>query len=168
MKKWFIITLGMVVISVWLLPGTVRAHGEPVISVNPLSVPAGSEVLVTGTEMEEGEVFSITLEGLTMSITLGEATVTGEGFEIMLTIPADVPPSSYRVQAATEEGETAVADLTITPPINGVDGDKLAEGQPEPSAEPMALDRPGSAARTTGIIVVALLSLGVGFWLIRP
>lgn len=167
MKKWWIFALGMAAVSVWLLPVKVQAHGEPVITVSPVSVPAGGEILVTGTEMEEGEVFAITLEGITLSVPLGEATVVEEGFEVTVTIPAEVPPGSYRVQAATEEGETAVADLTVTPATSTVEEDEHVEGQPEPSAAPMALDRPQSTASTIIIIVVALLSLGVGLWLVR-
>lgn len=168
MKKGFIFIfiLGMVVAFVWLLPGTVRAHGEPVIVVKPISVPAGGEILVSGTEMEDGEVFVVTLEGITTSIPLGEAAVVDEGFEMTLIIPADVPPGSYRVQASTGE-ETASADLTVTPAANGVEGASPAEDQPEPSAEPMTLDRPGSAIRSISVIVLALLSLGLGFWLLR-
>lgn len=166
MKKWFVFILGIVVVSFWLLPVTVQAHGEPVIVVKPISVPAGGEISVSGTEMEDGEMFVITLEGITTSIPLGEAAVVDEGFQMTLIIPADVPPGSYRVQAAAGE-ETAFADLTVTPAANGVEGATQAEDLPEPSAEPMILDRPGSAIRSTGVIVLALLSLGLGFWLLR-
>ena len=93
MKKGFVFILGMVVVSVWLLPGTVWAHGEPIIVVKPVSVPAGGEISVSGTEMEDGELFAITLEGITTSIPLGEAAVVDEGFEMTLIIPADVPPA---------------------------------------------------------------------------
>ncbi len=165
MKKWWIFALGMAAVSSWLLPGTIRAHGEPVITVSPVSVPAGGEVLVTGTEMEEGELFAITLEGITLSVPLGEAPVAGEGFEVTLTIPADTPPGSYRVQAAAGE-ETAVADITITAPVDRPADDQLASAA-EPSAAPMDLDRPQSAARTIAIVAMGLLSLGLGLWLVR-
>ncbi|MFQ5434823.1 MAG: hypothetical protein ACE5FD_08100 [Anaerolineae bacterium] len=166
MKKQWIYSLALAVLIVWLLPGLVRAHGEPVIAVAPVLAPAGGEITVTGTEMEDGEVFALSLEGVATSVLLGEAAVVDEGFEVTFTIPVDTPPGSYRVQAMAGE-ETAVADLTVTPAVTADEADEHAEEPLEPSAEPMALDRPQSALQMSGIIVTVLISLGLGFWLIR-
>ena len=56
----------------------VQAHGEPVIAIQPAIAPAGGQITITGTEMESGEVFEITLENSTEVIPLGEVIVTGE------------------------------------------------------------------------------------------
>jgi hypothetical protein len=146
----------------------VRAHGEPVIVVEPAIVAAGSEVTVTGSEMEPGEVFTIALEGTTASVTLGEATAAGEGeqagFVVEFLIPADTPPGSYTLRATTEEGETATADLTITAPTETA-GDEPATVQ-EPSGELHALERSKPFPPVAGASVVALLAAGLGLRLI--
>ncbi len=61
--------------------GIALAHGNPVIAVQPDVVAAGGQITVTGTEMEPGEEFAITLEGPGISIPLGKATATGSGEE---------------------------------------------------------------------------------------
>jgi len=96
----------------------VRAHGEPVIVVEPAVVAAGGEVTVTGSEMEPGETFTIVLDGTAASVSLGEATAAGEGeeagFVVEYAIPADLPPGSYILRATTEEGETFAHRLEFT------------------------------------------------------
>ncbi len=148
--------------------GMALAHGEPVIAVQPTIVAAGEEIAVIGTEMEAGEVFIITLEGMTDSILLGEAAVVEEGddggFEATFTIPADTPPGSYTIRAATDE-ETAVADVTITAPTH--EASAVPATIQEASSESHDLDRSKSAGQVAGVIIVALVSLGLGFWLTR-
>src|SRR3989304_2895757 len=98
--------------------GVALAHGEPIIRVDPPIVAAGGSITVTGTEMEPGEVFDLVLEGAATSVSLGQAAAEGEGeeagFVVTRAIPADLAPGSYRLRASTEEGESAVADLTVT------------------------------------------------------
>lgn len=151
------VTLGLLSLK------NVRAHGNPIISVTPAIVAAGGEVAVSGTEMEDGAVFVISLEGPTRSIRLGQATVSGEGFEVTLVIPPDTPPGSYRIQAATGE-ETAVADLEVA--TAGAAGEDNAAGL-EPSAEPMELARPRNPTTVVATAVLGLLSLVLGIWLVR-
>lgn len=152
-----------------MLPGVALAHGEPVIAVNPAVVAAGGAITITGTEMEPGEVFVLTLEGPTGSVPLGEATVTGEGeeggFASTLTIPADTAPGSYTVQAVTEEGETATADLTVTAPSSEAStGPATIQ---EPSGEPHVIDRTKSTGQIIAVVVLIALSAAVGFVLMR-
>jgi hypothetical protein len=56
--------IGMTITTaIALLPlASALAHGEPVISVQPSIVAAGGEITVTGSEMEPGETFTISLE----------------------------------------------------------------------------------------------------------
>ena len=61
--------------------GVVVADGQPIITVQPVIASAGSLLMVKGSEMEPGEVFAISLEGIAGSILLGNATVTGAGEE---------------------------------------------------------------------------------------
>ncbi len=152
-----------------MLPGMTLAHGEPVIAVNPAVIAAGGAITITGTEMEPGEVFVLTLEGPTGSIPLGEATVTGEGeeggFVATLTIPADTMPGSYTVRAATEEGEAATADLTATAPSSEASAGPAT--MQEPSGEPHILDRSKSTGQIIAVVGLIALSAAAGFILIR-
>jgi len=147
----------------------VQAHGEPVITVEPDVIAAGDPITVTGTEMEAGEQFAITLEGPTGSIPLGEATVTDEGGEVgftaTFTIPANTAPGSYVVRAATEEGEATTADLTVT--ASSAEASAGPATVAEPSAEPHVLDRSRPAGETVAVIVAGVVSLVLGFWLVR-
>ena len=149
--------------------GVALAHGEPVIAVQPAVVAAGGQITITGMEMEPGEVFAITLEGLSTSAPLGEAVVTGEGeeggFTATFTIPADTTPSSYTVRAATEEGEAATADLTVTAPSAEASADP-AMAQ-EPTGEQHLLDRSKPIGQVAAVVVVIALSAAAGFVLIR-
>ena len=149
--------------------GVALAHGEPVIAVEPAIVAAGGQITVTGTEMEPGEVFAITLEGPADSVPLGEAAVTGEGeeggFTATFTLAAETMPGSYTVRAATEEGEAAVADLTVTAPNAEASTDPAMIQ--EPTGEEHLLDRARPAGETAAVLAAAVESLVLGFWLIR-
>jgi len=144
------------------------AHGEPVIDVQPVMAPAGGEITITGTEMEPGEVFVITLEGSAVSTSLGEAMATGEGeeggFVARFTIPMDVAPGSYTVRAVTEEGEVALSDLTVTGASTEASTGPATVR--EPSGEEHVLDRSKPAGQVVGVAAVALASLGLGLWLV--
>lgn len=149
--------------------GVAFAHGEPVIRVDPPIVAAGGSITITGTEMEPGEVFDLVLEGAATSVSLGQATVEGEGeeggFVVTLTLPADLAPGTYRLRASTEEGESAVADLTVTAVVTEADsGPAMVQ---EPSGEPHLLDRAKPAGQVPGIVALALGSAVLGVWLIR-
>lgn len=169
MKMQFLLRL-MVAGALAAVPlGAALAHGEPVIVVEPVVVAAGGQIILTGTEMEPGEVFTITLEGLTGSIPLGEATVIGEGeegsFTATFTISAEVAPGSYTLQAVTKEGETATTDLTITPPAE--EASAAPAMAQEPTGELHELDRSKPIGQIIAVAVVIALSTAAGFVLIR-
>jgi len=146
-----------------------RAHGEPVIVVEPFVVPVGGQITVTGSEMEPGEVFMITLEGPAASISLGEATASGEGeeggFVAQFTLALDITPGSYTLTATTEDGDSATTDLEITA------ASENASAQPaeirEPTGEQHEIDRNTTPAEQVGAALVIGLSLVGGFILIR-
>ena len=114
-------------------------------------------------------MFTITLVGVAGSIPLGEATVTGEGeeggFTATFTIPSDIAPGSYTVCAATEAGETATADLTVTSPSEQASA-APAMAQ-EPTGELHELDRSKPIGQIIAVVVVIALSTAAGFVLIR-
>ena len=142
--KTYLVRILIIVGMFALAPvGLALAHGEPVIAVQPAVVAAGGQIIITGTEMEPGEVFAITLEGVSGSVPLGEAAVTGEGaeggFEATFTVPADTAPGSYTVRAAIEGGEAAEADLTVTMPFEHAS--TAPAMMQEPSGELHQVDR---------------------------
>ena len=149
--------------------GVAFAHGEPVIRVDPPIVAAGGSITITGTEMEPGEVFDLVLEGAATSVSLGQATVEGEGeeggFVVTLALPGDLVPGSYRLRASTEEGESAVADLTVTAAAAQADaGPAMVQ---EPSSEPHVLERRKPVGQVAAVALLAAASAAVGLWLIR-
>mgnify|MGYP001615633139 CR=1 FL=1 len=152
----------------FLAAAAAQAHGEPIIVVEPTSAVAGDRITVTGSEMEPGEVFTLYVEGRGQSFSLGQATVTGEGeeggFTISLTLPSDLEPGTYSVRAATETGESAVVDLSVTALASQAGSERA--GEREPSAEPMLVDRstPGGVAIGAGLI--ATVAAAAGLWLI--
>lgn len=152
-----------------MTPGAALAHGEPVIAVNPVVVAAGGEITVTGSDMEAGEVFALTLEGPTGSSPLGQAPVTGEGeeggFTISLTIPAETLPGFYLVRAATAEGEATTAELTVTAPT--VETEAGPATIQEPTGEPHLLERAKPAGQIVAVAVLIALSAAAGFFLVR-
>jgi len=153
-----------------LLPaGAAWAHGEPIITVEPAVVAAGREITVTGTEMEPGEAFALTLQGLAGSFPLGEVTVVGEGeeggFTATFTVPAEAKPGAYRVSATAEDGDTASADLSVTAPSEKAS--KEPAMAPEPSGELHQIDRTKPIGQVIAIAIVAAFSAAAGFLLIR-
>jgi hypothetical protein len=169
MKTRLIFSL-VIAAALALIPaGATWAHGEPIITVEPAVVAAGREIKVTGTEMEPGEVFVITLEGLAGSFPLGEVTVVGEGeeggFTATFTIPADAKPGAYRVSATAEDGDTASADLAVTAPSEKAS--KEPAMTQEPTGELHQIDRTKPIGQIIGIVAVAALSAAAGFLLIR-
>ena len=149
--------------------GVAFAHGEPVIRVDPPIVAAGGSITITGTEMEPGEVFNLVLEGAATSVSLGQATAEGEaeegGFVVTLPVPGDLAPGSYRLRASTEEGESAVADLTVTAAAAQADaGPAMVQ---EASSEPHVLERRKPVGQIAGVALLAAASAAVGLWLIR-
>lgn len=163
------ISLIFTLLAALLIPsGIVRAHGQPVITVQPLVASAGGQITVTGSEMEPGEVFAVSLEGIGGSILLGNATAAGDGegggFTATFTIPDNTPPGSYAVRAATDTGEKAEADLTVTAPTSQASpGPATIQ---EPSGELHQLDRSKPLGQVIGVVVIALLSGLAGLWLV--
>ncbi|HID54076.1 MAG TPA: hypothetical protein EYP41_18815 [Anaerolineae bacterium] len=168
MKKQLLLILILLSALALMPAGLALAHGGPEIVVEPTIVPAGGEITITGSEMEEGELFLITLEGMTDSILLGEADAVEEGgeggFEVTFIVPLDTPPGAYTVRAATDE-ETALVEITITPPTDEASDEPVTIQ--EPSGELHDLDRSKPVIQVIGVVIAALVSLGLGFWLVR-
>lgn len=145
------------------------AHGEPVIVVEPSVVAAGGQIMVTGSEMEIGETFAISLEGTAGSTALGEAEAIEDGeaggFEMEFMIPVDAVPGSYLVRATAEDGDSTTADLEITAPSS--EASSAPAEMVEPSGEQHILDRTKSPGEIAGVVLVIALSAVGGFVLVR-
>ncbi len=139
------------------------AHGEAELTVSPTAVSAGDSITVTADGVEAGETFTITLEGVSYQTTLGEVTVSGDGFEQDFVIPDDTPSGNYQVRATSGEGEVIVAELSVVAGLAGPTGGTPAE----PSAAPMQLERPKDGLQRAGILAVILASAGLGLVLLR-
>lgn len=156
--------------SVMSLPQFATAHGQPVITVNPEVASAGGEITVTGSEMEPGEVFAVSLESAQGSTALGTVKAEGEGeeasFAAIFVVPESLKAGPYIIRAATEEGEVATADLTVTAPASQA---SAAPAQARTaSGELHQVERLRPAGLLIGVIAVALISGALGAWLIWP
>lgn len=166
MKTTFFRSL-LIALLLSLFPASiVLAHGEPIITVEPAVASPGGQITIIGADMEEGEVFKITLESASGTVELGEATAIKDGeeagFTATFTLPDDLTAGFYLLRATTDEGETTAADLTI---ISSTD---QANAVPmEASAAQHTLDRSKPPLLIGSVIVLALLSAGLGVWLIR-
>ncbi len=168
MNKPSILKAILVLIFLLAPTGIVRAHGQPVISVQPVVASAGSQITVTGSAMAPGENFAVSLEGVSGSIPLGNATATGQGeeggFETQFAIPENTSPGSYIIHAVTDDGAEADADLTVTLPTTQASASPAT--MQEPSGELHQLDRSKPLGEIIGAGVLALLSGIVGLWLV--
>ncbi len=107
-----IILIGLAFVSI----GAARAHGAAVIAVQPDVVAAGGEITVTGTEMEAGETFAITLEGIVTSITLGTATATPNeaGGDTRMKVTPEAESKATAESESTAGGEAAEGGFRVT------------------------------------------------------
>ena len=142
--------------------GVAWAHGEAELTVTPTVANPGSMITVAAEEVEAGEIFIITLEAPTFTVTLGSATVEAESFSQEFVLPDHVPPGIYRVRATTAEGETITAELTIEA---GSTSDASVPARP--SDELMNLDRTKTGAQVAGVVIGLLASVGLGLVLVR-
>ena len=139
----------------------VFAHGEATLVVTPTTASPNSAIRVSGQEVEDGEVFVVTLESTTFVVTLGTVTVEGEDFEQEFTVPDHVPPGTYQVRATSAEGEVISAELTVEA------GAGTQSAAVEPSAAWMELDRSKPIGQIVAIAAVLLVSAGIGILLVR-
>lgn len=168
MKMKLILSVLIALLLSIISAGVVLSHGEPVITVQPAVAAPGSHITVIGSDMEDGEVFQITLEGMINTISLGEASAKQDGdeagFTASFTLPTDLSTGSYLVQAATDEGETTTADLTVaasTQPMS------MNTGSMQARAEPEVIDRTKPLVEVGSIAVLALLSAVAGIVIVR-
>ncbi len=151
------------ILALTLNVGLTMAHGGAELTVSPAAAAPGDTITVEGQGLEAGEVFTITLEGMSFQTELGRATVgEDEDFHQQFALPREIPPGTYQVLAVSEEGERLSAELTI---VGSTGGQPAAA--PEPSAEPMDLDRTISAGQWVVIIAGVVASVGAGVILLR-
>ncbi len=90
----------------------VWGHGEGTrIVPASLTVKAGSELKVTVNGLVGTKTATFRLRGISGKYDLGRFSISGDDFEQVLQIPADVPPGSYRL---TVEGGGKSAKVVIT------------------------------------------------------
>lgn len=151
--------------------GIALAHGVPEIAVDPTVCAAGSMITITGSAMEDGNTYTITLEGIKGSTPLGVTTAKSEsgseeaGFVVQYTVPASTAPGSYTVRAVTPDGDVATADLTVTAAAAQASAGPAMSQMA--SAEPHILDRTKPAGQIFVVAVVILLSAAGGLVLVR-
>lgn len=166
MKNILSISLLIALVLAFMPYGTALADGVPVIIVEPSVAAPGDQITITGTDMEEGEVFKFTLESASGVFEIGEATAAPDGeeagFTAVFTLPDDLPAGFYLLRAMTDEGETTATDLTIVSSADQANAVPM-----EASAAQHTLDRSKPPLLIGSVIALALLSAGLGVWLVR-
>jgi hypothetical protein len=165
MKTNFIRGLFIALLVSVLSVTVVLAHGDPTITVEPAVAAPGGQITIKGADMEDGEVFKITLESASGIFELGQETATQNGNEAGFTaafkLSSDLAPGSYLLRCVAEDGHTATADMTIA------SSGQMNTQTMEASAAPLVLDRSKPPMLIGTVLVLALLSAGLGVWLIR-
>jgi len=164
--RWIQILCGRAMITLLVLGLEVAvafAHGEAALTVTPQVAAPNSVITISAEEVEDGEIFIITLEATTFTVRLGTATVEGEGFREEFTIPSHVPPGVYQVTATTAKGEVISAELTVETGETATQQTAVVE----PSGEPMELDRSKPTAQLVAIVAGIIISAGLGVLLVR-
>lgn len=139
----------------------VFAHGDAALVVTPATASPNGAIRVNGQDVEDGEVFVLTLESTTFVVTLGTVTVEGEAFEQEFTVPDHVPPGTYQVRATSTEGEVISTELAVEA------GAGTEAAAVEPSAALMELDRSKPIGQIIAIAAVLLVSAAIGILLVR-
>lgn len=98
-KKTRIIQLSLLAVLVaFSLTTFVWGHGEGTrIVPASLTVKAGSELKVTVNGLADTKTATFGLREISGKYDLGRFSISGDDFEQVLQIPADVPPGSYRL-----------------------------------------------------------------------
>ncbi len=87
------------------------------------------------------------------------------GFSATYTIPDKTPPGPYTVKATAEDGDATETDLTITGPSAQASADPAMVQ--EPTGELHQIDRSKPTGEVAVIVTVAVVSSGLGLWLVR-
>ena len=162
------LSLGILLLIVFAPLGMTMAHGVPEIAVDPTVVAAGRTITVTGSAMEDGVKYTITLEGTKGSVPLGEATAKGTpaaSCVVQFTIPESTSLGSYTVRAVTVDGDVATTDLTVTAPSAQASSGPAMTAMA--SADPHVLDRTKPFGQIIAVVVVIILSSMGGLVLVR-
>jgi uncharacterized Zn-binding protein involved in type VI secretion len=166
MKNKILRSLLLALLVSVLSVSVVLAHGTPIITAEPTVAVPGGQITITGKDMVAGESFKLTLEGMAGVVQLGEATAekngVGAGFIATFTLPSDLTPGSYFVSCTAEDGDSTSADLTIV-----ASSEQMNTQGMEASTKPLLLDRSKPPLLIGSVLVLALLSAGLGVWLIR-
>ncbi len=112
MKKYLLRSLVILIGLAFVSVGVALAHGTPVVAVQPSIAPSGGQITVTGTAMEVGETFTLTLEGPTGSIYLDTVTAAGGGQESM-TDQEQKQATPGAASMATPESSAATSDEPV-------------------------------------------------------
>ncbi len=191
--RGLIVLIGLAFVSI----GVALAHGTPVVAVQPTIAAAGGQITVTGSEMEAGETFTITLEGPTGSTYLGTVTAAATANKDQMDTAAPqaeskaTPDNTSAQNGEPQEGGFTVA-YTVpdkTPPgpytvkCTAEDGDATetdltitaasaqASAAPamvqEPTGALHQIDRSKPTGQVVGDVVVVILSGALGLWLVR-
>jgi len=161
------------------------AHPEGTLKLASRQLVSGSTVLIRGEMFAERGKLQLLLVSVAGRFQLGEVTADSVGgFAESLEVPANLALGAYRLVAiATDEDEVASLNVELLAAAPEADEENEHAGAgagaanhsedgehaeaPEPTDEPLSLDRAGSPLVTGGAVVAILLALVTGGLLLR-
>ncbi len=149
---------GLAISAAWLLSLALApaalAHGQVSVAVTPSTVTAGDKVTlsVTGVEPDLERAIVLVGQGIVVQFPTVRTDATGS-FTTQVTIPSRLPGGTYRFEAIGDE--TLTGDLDVMAAAGGI-----AAEAPVDLSVPQSRTRSG--VETAGVVLFALLAVGVG------
>ena len=140
--------------------GVALATGGTSVAVQQLTPKPGQEITVKGESLGANSQVDVVLTGSGRRVDLGTVAADGTGdFTATFTLPADLPPGTYQLQATGTE--RATTQLTVV-------GGSASGGSPAAgmSAAPVLRKRPRAQriGLVAGFVIVAGVGLGFARW----
>ena len=152
-----------------------RAHEEGILQPATRQFVSGGTVQLLGKQFGKNAVLSLMLVGTRGRVELQKVRTDSTGrFTVELTIPAGIVEAQYRLVAIAADGD-AVASVEVvvvagaSMPPSGADehGTHEEAGGQMANATPLSLVRARNGIVTTGVVVLAVISILAGGLLLR-
>jgi hypothetical protein len=162
------VALGLLVILGGWAPFTV-AHDKGVLKLANRRLVAGGSVQLVGEKFPKASKLVLLISGAAGRTQLAEVrTDTTGAFRAAPLMPAHLAPGAYRLVVLADDGdEVAGVDVEVVAAVADQHPAGHGEGSPEPSAEPLALERARSPWVTGGAWAVVIATFAAGGLLLR-
>ena len=164
-----VVAAALVLTSV--LPASLAAHGEGVLTADRGTAAAGEALKLTGAGFEPGESYQLKLVGALQEFVLATVRVSADStFAVDAPIPAEAREGSYRLQVVADDGDVSAAlDITLfaaapVPNQATTEHDMASMTAPMGRADEIVIQREqgGAAWAIIGALIGLSAGLGIG------